>query len=253
MSACRVVPGLLDTILHAGYLAIRPAAKETDGGAMDGIHDMGGMHGFGPIEIEENEPAFHEPWEGRVMGIARTLRPKVPGGWRYQGESLDPAFYLASSYYEKWLHARINGLIESGEITEEEFSEKLAHYRANPDAALPEGKAPVDDGVSSQSGSARKASAVPDTRFAVGDRVRARQVHPQGHTRLPRYLRGKVGEVIRIYRPQRFLDHEPMGDYGGPQPMYAVRFDGREVWGESAEPNSSVLLDMWEAYIDNED
>ncbi len=218
---------------------------------MDGIHDMGGMHGFGPIEVEENEPAFHEPWEGRVMGIARSLRLPVPGGGRFQIESLDPAFYLASSYYEKWLHARINGLLELGVITEEEFSEKIGHYRAHPDAALPEGKAPVDDSTSSQSSSARKASTVPDTRFAVGDRVRARQVHPQGHTRLPRYLRGKVGEVIRIYLPQRFQDHEPMGDYDGPQAMYAVRFEGREVWGESAESNSSVLLDTWEAYIED--
>ena len=197
---------------------------------MDGIHDMGGMHGFGPIEIEENEPAFHEPWEGRVMGIARTLRSPVPGGSRYQIESLRPAFYLASSYYEKWLHARINGLLESGVITEQAFAEKLDHYRSHPDGVLPEGKAPADDGASGKSGSAPKSSSS-DTRFVVGDRVRIKQVHPHGHTRLPRYLRGKVGEVIRIYRPQGFQDHKPMGDHGKVQPVYAVRFEGARSLG----------------------
>ncbi len=216
---------------------------------MDGIHDMGGMHGFGRIEIEENEPAFHEPWEGRVMGIARTLRSPVPGGSRFQIEALDPAFYLASSYYEKWLHARINGLLQSGVITEEEFEERLAQYRADPDADLPKtGAAATAQSVERQSSGS--ASSEPEPRFRMGERVRAKQVHPEGHTRLPRYLRGKVGQIVRIYRSQGFQDHEAISEHEGPQPVYAVRFDGREVWGASAEPNSCVLLDMWEAYLE---
>ena len=218
---------------------------------MDGIHDMGGMHGFGRIEIEGNEPVFHEPWEGRVAGIARHLRAPIPGGTRYQIESLEPAFYLASSYYEKWLHARINALAESGVITASEFEEKLAHYRTDPDAPFPDGKPVAREATSSGSDGAPVASSKP--RFGVGDRVKTKQVHPEGHTRLPRYLRGKTGEVIRIYRPQGFQDHEPLSDHQGPQPMYAVKFDGKEVWGASAEPNSSVVLDAWEAYLEIEE
>ena len=86
--------------------------------------------------------------------------------------------------------------------------------------------------------------------FSVGDRVRAKTVHPVGHTRLPRYVRGRVGEVIRCYRPQGFQDHEPLRDQTGPQPMYAVRFEGAELWGEQSESNSSVVLDMWESYLE---
>ena len=217
---------------------------------MDGVHDMGGMHGFGAIEIEENEPLFHERWEGRVLGIARMLKSPIPGGARFAIEALDPAFYLASSYYEKWLHARINGLLAAGVMTQEEFDEKLAYYRANPD--LPQGEVQVANAERqvSDADSSKEMPAEPMYRFAVGDRIRAKQVHPAGHTRLPRYLRGKVGEVVRLYRAQGFQDHAPLSDHQGPQPVYAVRFDGREVWGESAETNSSVLLDMWEAYME---
>lgn len=220
---------------------------------MDGIHDMGGMHGFGPIEIEEDEPLFHEPWEGRVLGIARTLNSPIPGGARFAIEELDPAFYLASSYYEKWLHARINGLLASGVIIHAEFAEKLAYYRANPGADLPRGAVPASSSEQRVSGASTtgEAPAEPVHHFAIGDRIRAKQVHPEGHTRLPRYLRGKVGEVVRLYRAQGFQDHAPMSDHQGLQPVYAVRFDGRVVWGESAEPNSSVLLDMWEAYMED--
>ena len=84
---------------------------------MDGIHDMGGMHGFGPIIREEEEPVFHYLWEGRVLAIVRATPIPIPGGMRNNIETMDPGHYLTSSYYEKWLHARIKGLIDAGAIT----------------------------------------------------------------------------------------------------------------------------------------
>ena len=212
---------------------------------MDGIHDMGGMHGFGPIEREVNEPAFHEPWEGRVLGIARTMKSPIPGGARFAIEKLDPAFYLASSYFEKWMQARVNALIESGVIDPSEFARKIEELggvmRPEDVQRTREAPAVVQEDKEGDAG---------ERRFQIGDRARARHVHPEGHTRLPRYIRGKVGEIVRIYGAQDFQDHRPMSDHAGPQSVYAVRFDSREIWGESAEPNSSVLLDMWEAYLE---
>ena len=218
---------------------------------MDGVHDMGGMHGFGPIEAEENEPTFHAAWEGRVLAICFGTRVRVPGGFRNNIEKLDPAFYLASSYYEKWLHARIKGLIDAGAITKDELESAIERCASRPGAPVPTRGVEEAKEQSGESPRAvqRKSGEASEPQYKVGDRVRARNTHPAGHTRLPRYIRGKVGEVIRTYRRQGFQDAEPMSDHDGPQPVYAVRFDGTEVWGESAEPNSSVCLDMWEAYL----
>ena len=216
---------------------------------MDGIHDMGGMHGFGPIAIEEDEPLFHGEWEGRVVGIIRLTPVCIPGGMRNAIEQMDPAEYLRSSYYEKWLHARIEGCIAAGAITRNEFDAKLAYYNEHPEADI----SPAQDGEkppAATAGQPAQAPPAPAPTFAVGDRVRARQVHPQGHTRLPRYIRGKIGEVVQVYRPQGVQDAEPLGATAGPQPVYAVKFAGSEVWGESAEPNSCVLMDMWESYLE---
>ena len=219
---------------------------------MDGIHDMGGMHGFGPVEEEENEPTFHAAWEGRLLAICFGTSVPVPGGFRNNIENLDPTFYLASSYYEKWLHARIKGLIDAGAITQGELQsafERIGTQAGGPVGVVEE-VAPADEpGARAKSAARRELPEVSGHRFGLGERVRARNTHPAGHTRLPGYIRGKVGEVVRTYRHQRFQDAEPMSDHAGPQPVYAVRFEGTEVWGTSAEANSSICLDMWEAYL----
>ncbi len=221
---------------------------------MDGIHDMGGMHGFGPIEADENEPTFHAAWEGRVLAICFGTPVPVPGGFRNNIENLDPAFYLASSYYEKWLHARIKGLIDAGAIAKDELESAIERYASQPGAPVPaRGVEKVEEAKErseeSRRAGQRESGEASEPQFKVGDRVRARNTHPAGHTRLPGYVRGKVGEVISAYRRQGVQDAYPMSDHDGPQPIYAVRFDGTEVWGESAEANSSVCLDMWEAYL----
>ena len=215
---------------------------------MDGVHDMGGMHGFGPIVRDEQ--SYHEEWEVRVHGISNALA--VPGGGRFSLESLDPALYLGSSYYKRWLHARINTLLQNGIITEDEFAVAVEKFAANPGAPLPADDAAAyekaldrdESSTESDSGEA----GVP--RFALGDLVIAKTIHPGGHTRLPRYVRGRRGTVILCYRDQGFQDEEPIDGRGGLQPMYAVRFDGAELWGDQAEANSSVVLDMWESYLE---
>ena len=222
---------------------------------MNGIHDMGGMHGFGSIEREVDEPIFHEPWESRVFGMMLGVRVPVPGGGRSKVEAMDPAHYLTSSYYEKWLHGRIEGLIAAGVLTQEELQERVEALRAQPDAELPRREDPervqtILARLRQRQAPNREAPIQPQ--FAVGDTVRVRNMHPAGHTRLPRYVRGKQGRVVRFYGIHNLQDARPPDTPSEPQPIYAVRFDARELWGDAAEPNESVHLDMWESYLEKE-
>ncbi len=152
------------------------------------------------------------------------------------------------------MHARIKGLIDAGAITKDELESAIERSAAEPGAPVPARGVEKVEAAKERDEEAPRAGQPESVeaskpRFKLGDRVRARNTHPAGHTRLPGYVRGKVGEVISGYRRQGFQDAEPMSDHEGPQPVYAVRFDAREIWGQSAEPNSSVCLDMWEAYL----
>jgi nitrile hydratase subunit beta len=215
---------------------------------MNGIHDMGGMHGFGSIPYEKNEPVFHHEWEARVYSMPTPFAKN----FRFAIECMEPAHYLTSSYYERWLYVKIEDLIEQGIITRQELAEKIAYYRASPEAALPRREDPeaVRRHVEAikAPGSHRRDMAIQPA-FRVGDFVRTRNEHPRGHTRLPRYARDKRAQVVRYYGIQDIDDTGPAGEELGPQPLYAVRIEGRELWGTSAEPNSAVYLDMWESYI----
>ena len=221
---------------------------------MDGIHDMGGMHGFGPIVREENEPLFHHRWERRVLGVAVATPVPVPGGSRSNIENMDPAFYLSSSYYEKWLHSRIKGLIDAQVLTADELETRMSLFRNRPDAVTPVHPDPdaVRAGRAGPGPVSSPGSQV-DIRwqFQKGDPVMARNIHPEGHTRLPRYVRGKVGTVARFYGIHKLQDTVmPGGCVRREQPLYAVRFESRELWGESAEAENAVYLDMWEGYLE---
>ena len=219
---------------------------------MDGIHDMGGMHGFGPVVREEDEPLFHHEWERRVLGIA--VATPVPGGSRNNIENMDPARYLSSTYYEKWLHARVRGLIDAGVLTADELETRMALFRKRPDAETP--AHPDPDGVRADLARQRPPASTPSQadvqpQFQTGDQVRALNIHPEGHTRLPRYVRGKTGTITRFYGIHDLQDAElPRGRPRREQPLYAVRFGSRELWGESAEARSAVYLDMWEGYLE---
>lgn len=220
---------------------------------MNGIHDMGGMHGFGPIPIEHDEPIFHEPWEGRMYALSTTVNYSSELNFRYEIERMEPAEYLRSSYYEKWLHSRLSMLIAAGVLTQDEYDAAVAHFQANPSEPLPR----VEDPTLAAQMIERHSRARPlqrkanrDPAFQIGDSVRTRNVHPIGHTRLPRYARGKECVIVAYYGFQDIDDSIPPGVEAQPEPVYAVRFQAQELWGESAESNATVCLDMWESYLE---
>lgn len=217
---------------------------------MNGVHDMGGMHNFGPIAIERDEPVFHADWEARALAV--TLAMAAWGKWnidasRYARESLPPADYLRYSYYERWIAALANMMVEHGLISEEE----LASGRPAPDRPklTPPLNAEGARTVLRRGGPSQRPLEQPP-RFAVGQRVRTVNRHPQGHTRLPRYARGHVGEVVLHHGAHVFADSNAHFRGEQPQHLYAVRFSAQELWGADAAPRDSVTLDLWEPHLE---
>ena len=166
---------------------------------MNGVHDLGGMHGFGPVVREQNEPVFHSDWEKRVFGMTLTAmgrRVCNVDEFRRAIERMPPAGYLAATYYEKWLYALESLLVEKGVVTREEIAS--GHAAAPAPAKATGSLGDGSGGVESFDNSAVKLRFDKSYKpgFKVGDRVVARNFNPEHHTRLPRYARGKRG-VIR--------------------------------------------------------
>jgi nitrile hydratase subunit beta len=217
---------------------------------MNGVHDMGGQHGMGPVLYEKNEPVFHEPWEGRVYALTRAMR-----AWRKWNldtdrhwlELLPPADYLRMRYFERWLHRLSAHVVKYGLVSKEEMeSGKAAAGSATvaPPFSLATASRWLSRGIpSSQDPSIRPL-------FKVSQRVRARNIHPSGHTRLPRYARGKIGTVVRDHGVYVFPDTNAHFQGEKRQHVYSVRFTARELWGESASRLDSVHLDMWDDYLE---
>ncbi|MGO9056571.1 MAG: nitrile hydratase subunit beta [Candidatus Binataceae bacterium] len=225
---------------------------------MNSVHDIGGMDGFGPVIAEPDELVFHEPWESRVFGMrlsgAGGLQTNIDAG-RYQLEQMDPVQYLASSYYERWLARFESALIEAGILTRDEVAAKVEEFAANPDAPMPRRDDPawalrVADRLRTGDPATRPLRRKP--RFAAGDRVMTRNLNPHGHTRLPRYARGKHGVVVRHYGAHVFADSNARGLGENPQHLYSVRIPARELWGPDAELNESIQIDLWESYLEKD-
>ena len=215
---------------------------------MNTIHDMGGMDGFGPMEPEDNEPVFHHRWEGRVFALTRAVgrwgRGRNWPGFRFTLESIPPDQYLRMSYYERWFHMMTSRLLGSGLLTETE----LETGYADPDTPTPETLS------ASRSGSLGFGLLDLDlpARFSPGERVRARNLHPRGHTRQPRYVRGRVGTVVEDFGVYALQDSDAAGQQPAdrPQHVYSVRFEARELWGDRAAAGDSVYVDLWEDYLE---
>ncbi len=226
---------------------------------MNGVHDMGGMHGFGPIPIEPNEPVFHEPWEGRLyaLGAAGSLGmfPNIDAS-RHALEKLPPAEYLASSYYERWLRRAELRLIEMGIITQAELGARVAHFEAHPNEPSPRRADPAIEALArrrfQRAGPLHRPDGAPP-RFAAGDAVRTRNINPPGHTRLPRYARGKRGIIHIVHGSHDFPDTNAHGLGPQPQGIYSVRFEATELWGPDAEGRGCVHLDLWDSYLEPAD
>ena len=220
---------------------------------MNGVHDMGGMHGFGPIVREADEPLFHAPWEGRVRAMVTLARDRsyfTIDAFRYGIERMEPAQYLRASYFERWLATLEHNLIHEGFLTSQELDARTELVRQHPEATFPPAAAKERASQTPAERPDNAGAPLPAPRFAVGDAVVTRNDHPTTHTRLPRYARGKRGIVTRSHGPQIFPDTNAHGLGENPQPLYSVRFEARELWSGSAEPDSTVSLDLWESYLE---
>jgi nitrile hydratase len=217
--------------------------------AMNGVHDMGGMHGFGAIE--RDEAMFHADWEkrARAMMSATVGRFYHLDAFRYGIEQMDPAHYLRSSYFERWLASVEYNLAQAGVVTSEEIDSRTELLRREPDTDLPAPGAASHSSpppAQGQMASSEQFSA----RFAVGDCVVARNLHPAGHTRMPRYVRGKRGVIHLVHGPEIFPDTNAHGLGENPEVVYSVRFEARELWGDTAEPGTTLNIDLWESYLE---
>jgi nitrile hydratase len=217
---------------------------------MNGVHDMGGMHGMGPVEEEENEPIFHHEWEGRIFAMNVAM-----GGWRkwnldasrHSRELIPAGEYLRMSYYEKWVAGLVELMVQSGLTTRAEIESGVP--AAGSQKAVP--AMTVDKAVARITQGAPASRNLDVTaRFQVGQRVRARNLHPLGHTRLPRYARGKCGTIDRDQGVFVFPDTNAHFLGEKPQHVYSVRFAARELWGAQASEKDSVYIDMWDDYLE---
>jgi nitrile hydratase len=216
---------------------------------MDGIHDMGGMDGFGKVVPEANEPPFHAQWEGRVLAMQRALG--YAGTWqidvsRAAQERLPPQTYLGVSYYQRWEFAMESNVIERGFAGADEIAAGHA-LRAGKPIKRKLTADVVREGMTR--GSFYRQAQAP-ARFKPGDRVRTRNMHPATHTRLPRYARGHVGVVERQHGCHAFPDAVATDKGDNPQWLYTVVFDGRELWGPDTDPTLKVSIDAFEPYLE---
>ena len=215
---------------------------------MDGVHDMGGMDGFGKVEREPNEPVFHAPWEGRVLAMQVAMG--YAGAWpidvlRFAQERLPPQVYLAASYYQRWALAIEHNVVERGFADADELSAGHALRSGKP---LTRKLAPEAVTGLTRGSFYRQARA--PARFKPGDRVRTKNIHRPTHTRLPRYARGRLGVVELVHGCHAFPDAVAIDNGDDPQWLYTVVFDSRELWGPDADPTLKVSIDAFEPYLE---
>jgi len=216
---------------------------------MDGIHDMGGMHGFGKVEAEPNEPVFHADWEAHCLALNRAMG--YTGVWtidqtRAGIESLPPDVYLTSSYYKKWALRLEKMVIERGLAGADEIA---AGHALRPGAPLKRKLTAAEVLNTLTRGSYSRPPQGP-ARFKPGDRVRTKNIHPKTHTRLPRYARDRVGVVEAIRGCHVFPDTVAIGQGENPQWLYTVLFDARTLWGDDADPSIKVSIEAFEPYLE---
>jgi nitrile hydratase len=215
---------------------------------VNGVHDMGGMEGLGRLVPDPEGSPFHHAWEARVhaLTLASPTRANIDVG-RHQRELIPGPEYLAMSYYEKWFRSLCELLVSRGLVTAEE----LATARADPrrDKAQPWLTADLVPAVLTRAGSYER-EVLPPARYRLGDWVRARTLNPPGHTRLPRYVRGRLGVIERCHGAHIFPDSNAHDLGEEPRHLYSVRFAARELWGDAAGEEDAVYLDLWEPYLD---
>ncbi|WP_315703908.1 MULTISPECIES: nitrile hydratase subunit beta [unclassified Bradyrhizobium] len=217
---------------------------------MDGAHDMGGVPWSGPVRPEPNEPVFHAEWERRAF--AMTLAMAMPGGWnidmsRFARENRPAADYLGMSYYEIWL-AGLERLMQDRHLVEaDEIAAGRSLHPAKPVARIL-----TADGVAAMlhRGGPSEREVTRPALYAVGARVRAKDIHPPTHTRLPRYVRGHAGRIEAVRGVHVFPDSNTSGAGEDPQWLYTVSFSGAELWPDAPDPMLEVTVDAFEPYLE---
>lgn len=225
---------------------------------MNGVFDLGGTDGLGPVNPPAEEPVFSNPWEKAAFAMfPACFRAGFFGldEFRHAIELLDPVEYLKSPYYEHWLHAVEHHGVVKGHIDADELERRTRYYLENPEAPLPEHEPKPEliefvNAVVPAGAPAQRPTDEP-VRFQVGDTVRIASASPFGHTRMARYIRGKTATVVAYRGSFIFPDSAANGGGEDPQHVYTVQFDAAELWGEQyAEPNTSTTFDAWDPYLE---
>ena len=223
---------------------------------MNGVHDLGGTDGLGPVPVPESEPVYHEEWEKAAFAMfSMCFRAGFFGvdSFRYGIEQMHPAAYLLSPYYDHWAHAVEHYGVAKGVLDEAEIDKRMQFFLENPDAPMPEREDPdllafVDGVVKAGAPASRPSDKV--AKYKVGDLVTVLDDSPFGHTRKARYIRGKTGVVELTHGTMIYPDSAGNGGDDAPEHVYTIKFTNEELWGaESAEPNGVVYFDVWEPYI----
>jgi nitrile hydratase subunit beta len=223
---------------------------------MNGIHDVGGMDGFGKVMYvkEKDDPYFTHDWErlafGLLLGTAGQGMINLDE-FRHGIERMRPVDYLTSSYYGHWIATIATNLVEKGILSADKLEDRTKMFLEDPDAKIPSRKDPklvelmeqvIKFGVSP----VREISSPP--RFEVGQRIKTRNIHPTGHTRFPRYVRDKYGVIDEVYGAHVFPDDAAHRRGENPQYLYRVRFEAEELWG--VKQKDCVYVDLWESYLE---
>ena len=217
---------------------------------MNGVHDMGGQQDMGPVVYEKHEPVFHASWEARIYALNRAMRALRKWSLdtdRHALELMSPVDYLRMSYYERWLYRLEAQVVQYGLVSREEFESGQpapGSTKEGPQLTLATSDRWLDRGIASSDDPRVRPS------FKVSQRVRARNINPTGHTRLPRYARGKTGVIVRDHGVYLFPDSNAHFQGEKRQHVYSVRFAARELWGASASPRDSMHLDLWDDYLE---
>lgn len=215
---------------------------------MNGVHDIGGMHGFGSVPVQADE-TFHEEWERLVFAMNLLLRSQGVyelDEFRHATERMDPADYYGAKYYERWLGSLERLLVEKGVVEDAELEAAYEQFDGTvPADQDPELRRQARELFENDIISAREAT---EPRFEEGDVVVVRNDHPRGHHRAPRYARRAKGVIRKVYGAFPLADAVAHGrDEAGP--CYSVRFDASELWNEDTDADT-VCLDMWEQYLE---
>jgi nitrile hydratase len=221
--------------------------------AVDGAHDMGGMHGFGAVVVPRSDDVFQAPWEKRAFAIQILVGIEGLGagpGGRATREEMEPGEYLAASYYERWLWSAQRRLERRGNLAPGELERAVERLRAGADEARSSDPAQAARAVDALRESSSRLATPVAPRFSPGDRVRVRRMRPPRHTRCPRYVRGMTGVVERIQGEDVLPDVDNYEPNAPVEPVYAVAFRSDDLWGAGEEPPFTVLLDLWDSYLE---